>query len=158
MPKVGLTDAQWTARANRLAQGEKLKGKGNFPKNEKWKEIFAKIKKCPVTLRLQNGGNIFRSSFTTPSSTINAACQCGWDHDPPEPPAVSSAPAAAPAAERQEKQIDFGILRKPNARTTVGEVRDICRVYKTEGCYDLKATKSKHFTLLRTGRCMQLFP
>ena len=49
-------------------------------------------------------------------------CKCVWDHDN-ETATTNTTTAAAPL--RQQKEVDFDILRKPDPRKTGGDVRSI---------------------------------
>ena len=135
MPKLGLTDAEWRTRATKFARGEITLGKGEHPRNNKWKKVFAAIKKCPVYL---DGNNQFTINFSTTSTNNNIQCTCGWNHNPlpPQPP-PTQAPAAAAAPVRPRKEIDFGILQKPKP-AKLSEVRGRYGIIKQKGCYDLE--------------------
>jgi len=82
-----------------------------------------------------NGQQTLLSLFNRPTSTATSPCTCGWVHGN-ETTAPNTTTAAAPL--RPPKEVDFNILRKPDPRKTVGDVRGIYKVYPQKGCFDLE--------------------
>ncbi len=139
MPKNGPSEAEWKAKALRYARGEIFTGRGWRPRSKKWKDTFDAIDKCPRTQLLRSGKHQSTLNFATNSTNSSVPlCTCGFSHDPPEPPAAPAAAAAPTTSDRPRKEIDFGILRKPEPRTRIDDVRNKYAVYKTKGCYDLE--------------------
>lgn len=140
MPKTAKPDSHWNTIANNLAAGgAKPTVKGWQPGNGKWKTTIDNILKCPETARRQNSrqGRQSLLSFMQPTSTATSPCTCGWNHDN-QTNAAAVAAAAAPPPARPQKEIDFGILRKPDPRENVGDVRGIYKCYKQANCFDLE--------------------
>ncbi len=144
MPKTGRSDNYWHDLCDKLAAGgAKPTVPGWHPKGGKWKTQVENILACPETIRRQNSRGRSRQSllsFAGQNSTGILQCTCKWDHDSVNnaPPADAAAAAAAQPPSRPQKEVNFGILRKPNPRKTVGEVRGIYRIYQQKGCFNLE--------------------
>eukprot|EP00986_Skeletonema_menzelii_P007584 scaffold2980_cov141-Skeletonema_menzelii.AAC.14 len=143
MPNTGRGDHHWISICNRLAAGGKGLGRGEAPGGAStWKTTIDKILKCPETLRRQGRNGNGRQStlaFFFQNSTATSQCTCGWDHD--NETAIintTTAAAAAPPPPRPQKEVDFGVLKKPEPKD-VAYVRGIHKVYKEDGYFDLEA-------------------
>ena len=138
MTKKGRTPAYWRSLCNKLAAGEpKPTKQGWTPRPGYWKTTVDKILKCPETIRRQiSKGNGQQSTLSFHSnSTATSPCTCEWDHDNETTNTTTTPAAAAPT--RPQKEVDFGILKKPKPRS-VAFVRGMHRVYKEDGYFDLE--------------------
>jgi len=91
---------------------------------------------CAETQRLQRGGT---NQSTLSFATSTAKCTCGWDHVQNDTAATATAEAEQPTQLPPPKiTIDFGVLRRPDPRKTIGDVRGMHKVYKSPGYYDLE--------------------
>ena len=148
MGKKGKSDAHWRGICNLIAAGNEPSGRGWNPGGT-WKKIVDKIKKCPVTqVRKQSKNNGKQTTLQFASSA--AVCNCGWNHGNEKAAAESTntATAGAQPSSRPPKEVDFGILRKPDPRRSINDVRGICKVYHQKDCFDLQV-----FGYV-TGRCI----
>lgn len=134
MPNVSKPDSHWIGVCNKLARGEVITGKGWKPgRGSKWSAKIDDIVSCPETLRLRQGGSSQPRFFATAAS-----CKCGWAHNQTGTDENVNTAAVDVEPERPPpKLVDFGILKKPEPRRKIDEVRGLCKVYNVKGCYPL---------------------